>query len=75
MTIKIALQNATERRRLNYKKKKMEFYADKTWRGTSFYQILRYEPNLFYSALCTNSPIKDSFPDSSASPFHGVQES
>ena len=36
----------TGRRRLGYNDK-LEFYADKTWRGTSSYQILRYEPNLF----------------------------
>ena len=27
--------------------KNLEFHADKTWRGTSSYQILRDEPNLF----------------------------
>ena len=41
MTKKNALQNAAGSILTNI----LEFYADKTWRGTSSYQIMCYEPN------------------------------
>ena len=43
MTIKSALQDAAG----SVITINLEFYADKTWRGTSSYQIMRYELNLF----------------------------
>ena len=52
MTIKSTLQDAAG----SVITKNLEFYADKTWRGTSSYQILRYEPNLFLQCTSVCGP-------------------